>query len=69
MSEAENLCSKTVIMRKGEVLEFDYIYKLKEKYYNCYWIDMAFKSQISGGNGEVEKNVSFVESNIELIKK
>ena len=44
MSEAENLCSKTVIMRKGEVLEFDYIYKLKEKYNNCYWIDIVLKN-------------------------
>lgn len=35
-------------MRKGEVLEFDYIYKLKEKYYNCYWIDMVFKSSLNG---------------------
>ena len=29
MSEAETLCSKSVIMGKGEVLEFDHIYKLK----------------------------------------
>ena len=40
MSEAENLCSKTIIMGKGKVLEYDYISRLKSKYFSCCWIDV-----------------------------
>jgi ABC-type multidrug transport system ATPase subunit len=38
MSEAEKLCLKTVIMGKGKVLEFDFISKLKSKYFSCCWV-------------------------------
>jgi hypothetical protein len=32
-------------MNKGEVMEFDYIYKLKNKYYNCFWLDLVWKRE------------------------
>lgn len=48
-------------------MEFDYIYRLKEKYYNCYWIDMVFSLINAGVSNEVQ-SISFVETNIELIK-
>jgi len=40
MSEAEDLCTKAVIMSKGTVIEFDYICKLKSKYFTCCWVDV-----------------------------
>jgi ABC-type multidrug transport system ATPase subunit len=40
MSEAEDLCTKAVIMSKGAVIEFDYISRLKSKYFNCCWVDV-----------------------------
>lgn len=40
------MCTKTVIMGKGEVLEFDYISSLRSKYFECSWVDLEIKNQM-----------------------
>jgi ATP-binding cassette subfamily A (ABC1) protein 3 len=38
--EAEQVCSRAIIMKKGQVSENNKIFKLKEKYYHCYWVEL-----------------------------
>ena len=40
MSEAEDLCTKAVIMSKGKMLEFEYISALRSKHFDCCWVDI-----------------------------
>ena len=39
--EAEQVCSRAIIKKKGQVSEDNKIYKLKQKYYHCYWIQIT----------------------------
>ena len=43
ISEAEDLCSRSIIMKKGSVNEDSKIFKLKEKYYNCFWVYLTVR--------------------------
>ena len=38
MAEAEEFCSRAIIMNKGEIIENEKIFKLKEKYSDVYRI-------------------------------
>lgn len=45
MSEAEDLCTKAVIMGKGRVLEFDYIGKMRSRHFDCCWVQIHLKEE------------------------
>jgi ABC-type multidrug transport system ATPase subunit len=44
MSEAEDLCTKAVIMSKGSILEFDLISRLRAKHFDCCWVVIEISS-------------------------
>ena len=45
MSEVEEFCSRAIIMNKGEVIENEKIFKLKEKYLNVYRIEVKVREE------------------------
>ena len=40
MPEAEELCSKSLILQKGVIKQFDSINALRQKYYSCFWVEI-----------------------------
>jgi ABC-type multidrug transport system ATPase subunit len=49
MSEAEDLCTKAVIMSKGRVLEFDLIGKMRTRHFDCFWVQVELQEQAWSG--------------------
>ena len=43
MGEAEDLCTRAVIMSKGRVLENDYVVRLRSRYFSCWWLDISLE--------------------------
>lgn len=46
MSEAEDLCTKAVIMSKGKVLEFDLIGKMRSRHFDCCWVQLELQEEV-----------------------
>ena len=49
MSEAEDLCTRAVIMSKGRVLEFDLIGKMRTRHFDCFWVQVELQEQAWSG--------------------
>jgi ABC-type multidrug transport system ATPase subunit len=57
MSEAEDLCTKAVIMSRGKVLEFDLVGKMRSRHFDCCWVQVELQQEQgwSGVREEVER--------------
>lgn len=62
MSEAEDLCTKAVIMSKGKILEFDYISALRSRHFDCCWVEIEMAE--SDEQNYQETATSFVKEGV-----